>query len=397
MSSAPTPAPHTPVNFLQAGGAAFFSARCITLLTNMGYEMAEFTSYDSLCEYLTECRARRAGASKPSGMSQQRFDELQAEGPRSRREFQLGEPTNIPGTRVRNPLAFQAGHTMMNSTQQSQRGNPCSNVVDGHREGLYPCMPHQGPVTVDGQTHNTVTALEYNQALANGATEGGAYANLPPAEGAAQAERDARKRINAVTQKQRVENDQPLSQRLNSGRSPRDQRPPVRPEELPADQTTPLDTNIQRAPKEHQVEGKSANECIDNFRKMGAEGMRQECANSAADNQATADAAGVTGADLDQAEADRQQAWADYREASAIRKETVGGPGHDADMDRECAQLHRQAMQATQRRNACHAACLAEQGRRIESGEGRNAPRAPNYDGENVPHTEAGPGKTHVF
>ncbi len=391
------PAPHTPVAFVKAGGAAFFSARCIKLLTNMGYEMEEFTSYDGLRNYLDECRARRPGAARPSSMSKKRFKELQAEGPRSRREFELGEPTYLPGTRIRNPLAFQAGHTMMNSTQQAQRGNPCSNVVDGHGEGLYPCIPHQGPVTVDGLTHNTVTALEYNQALANGATEGGSYANLPTPDAAARAEEDARKRINATTQQRKAEKQQPLQHRLNSGRRADDPRPPVRPGDLPPNATTDPAKDLGRAPKDHQVSGKSVNECIDNFRKMAAEGMRQQCATDVEKNQAIADEAGVTSADLDEAERVRREAWQADRDARRTREKLVGKAGVDPELDEICLATRRNAMDATRQRNAVRAACLAEQGRRLRDGRGRNAPRAPSYDGENVPHTAAGSGATHNY
>src|SRR5690606_36049793 len=99
MSAGPTPPPHVPRTLLKAGGSAFFSQNCVDKLTELGFHPDEFGTYDSVLEYIRKCR-----------------EKVQKNESCTPRERQLGEPYQLADGTL-NPLAFQSGHLMMNSTQ----------------------------------------------------------------------------------------------------------------------------------------------------------------------------------------------------------------------------------------------------------------------------------------
>jgi hypothetical protein len=113
----PTPAPHVPINLLKAGGTAFFSAACVAALAKCGYSPADFGTYDGVRSSITD--------------AQKQVSDLQA----------AGQP--VP-PELQQRANSQSGHIGMNTLRQRQRGNPCSNVVDGYYANQAACMPHEG-------------------------------------------------------------------------------------------------------------------------------------------------------------------------------------------------------------------------------------------------------------
>ncbi len=141
MGSAPTPTPHTPINFLKAGGNAMFSAECIAALAKCNYEPEDFGSYDQVSKRIDKARAKTSA-----------YDEWVAKGrPATRpKDFDKDYPKRgpwpppAPTDRERWLSTCQAGHLGQNACRQRGRGDPCSNLVDGYQDNLAACMPHQG-------------------------------------------------------------------------------------------------------------------------------------------------------------------------------------------------------------------------------------------------------------
>jgi len=417
VSSAPTPVPHTPVNFVKAGGSAFFSAKCIALLTELGYEMGEFGTYSSVREYIEECRARR-GFKKPSSMSQERYDQLKKEGPRSQREFQLGEHS----WGGNNPNSFISGHTTFNATQVARgsrsgvRGqgatpgaplqggdSPCMNLTDGHTTSNYPCVAERGgSVTNDGTDSARNAAAEYNGADANGAQVGGRYAGQETGQDAfARSEADADSRIDDNVSAKRQENTEPLTSKT----SMQGNTSQAKAAGLP---TTTLDGTkpeaaqaADRATGDQQVSGDTAEDCIKNFRKKAAAGMRQEYADNVSENEAAAAAAGVssdpppTPQERRQAEEERREAHRQLRESQQARNAEIDRVQQEQGISRAEAERRvdqtpigqeRQTRQAAYddaatRCRGMDSACAADQGRRIAQDQGRTDARCPGGGG----------------
>ncbi|MBC7174225.1 MAG: hypothetical protein H5U40_17405, partial [Polyangiaceae bacterium] len=207
------------MTLLKAGGAAFFSAACITALNEAGFEMGEFGSYDSVLKYLQECRLRRMRDEFPvqyAALSpRQRLSKAADRPVASRREWQLGEPTRLPengnpNSGAMNPLAFQSGHTVQNATQQTMRGHECSNVVTGHSDGGFPCQAHQGMATDPRSIHGQGSMEEFDDATRGGqvpARDASGnpvnYAGLEPPESARQCQTDAEGRAVNVLERTR--------------------------------------------------------------------------------------------------------------------------------------------------------------------------------------------------
>lgn len=355
---------HTPIQLLKAGGNAFFSAACIALLSQLGYNMEEFGTHESVLNYLRRCRQRRReGRTRSTG--------------RTAREHQLGAPWFVPGSDPprRNPASFESGHLMMNGTQQGRRGDACSNLTDGHDDSLYPCMPHQGPAGIQGTVHNENTAMEYNQAGANGAQPNGNYANASSSQAAhAQCQQDCQSRIDHVVGRRRDELGQPQGQAANQGSDANDPNPNGAAAAGAAGSAAPGSGAMPGTNADGKVDGNTAEECIENFRKFGEAAMKQHASSdeTIAANQAAAGSA--TPADYPAAR-DRLDAAEQRIRDRRARGETPSQADY---------QERARARRAVER---CNAACRAEQGRRIQqSPPGREGARCPS-GAQRVPGT----------
>lgn len=159
MSDAPTPAPHTPANYLEGGGSTFFSRNCQQLLINAKLNPDWFGSYshvDRLCGNARE-KCQRWDSASPS----ERASGATADG------TPLERPT--PGDRYL--ASCQSGHLVRDSNfresgrssdglNRSARGDPCRNLVDGYISNEAPAVPQQGRAANARHEHGRHTNLE---------------------------------------------------------------------------------------------------------------------------------------------------------------------------------------------------------------------------------------------
>lgn len=143
MTAAPTPPPHTPIVLLKAGAGQWFSAQCLDLLAQAGYQGDDFGSYEHVAERCSDARAR-----------------VNAYWTARRQGVTPLPPRPTPHDHFL--ASCQGGHLQQNACFQGSggRGNPCRNVVDGYETDLYPCMPHQGNADTAGSEHNWVSCRE---------------------------------------------------------------------------------------------------------------------------------------------------------------------------------------------------------------------------------------------
>lgn len=259
--SAPTPAPHVPVAFLKAGGSSFFSAKCIALLLELGYHPDDFGSYDSVRERLQQ---KRKSVETHTG-DIKNLDPHDAE---------FGQPTSNRAGH------YQAGHLGMNGQRQKKRGDTCSNVVAGHDLGLYPCMPHQGSAMVQGTEHNRTTVREIDVARHGRNTNDPIPADVMSAEDDMRTQQQIQARRESLQAQGKGQN----IGRMQSGTEAEKAKALAEAEAVRAKAL-----NGKEVAK-NQIEGDTAADCINNFRKGAEAGMRDHAKNSntIAENEAAA-------------------------------------------------------------------------------------------------------------
>ncbi|MCB9596646.1 MAG: hypothetical protein H6719_28235 [Sandaracinaceae bacterium] len=183
MSSAPTPAPHTPMSLIKAGGMDMSAAACAKALAACGIDPDGFGSYKSVNESQRQAR-----------------DTLGADA-RKEAEARGGTPdAHVPpcsgGTPCRchasdiardisTPEAFlhanaQSGHMSQDAfyRQPSGRFDVCQNHPPGNGHSgtagydgrAAPCMDHTGQSNVSGSPHQMIcqTEIDFAQGQPNG-------------------------------------------------------------------------------------------------------------------------------------------------------------------------------------------------------------------------------------
>ncbi|AGC44067.1 hypothetical protein MYSTI_02751 [Myxococcus stipitatus DSM 14675] len=175
--NAPTPPPHTTLLYLEAGGSSFFSANCQALLINAKLNPDWFGSYSKVDKVCSKARSR---CSQWDNASDAERAQGFANGPSPRRGTALEPPT--AGDRYLSQC--QSGHLVRDSNfreggrssdglNRDARGDPCRNLVDGYTEGGAPSVPMQGLASDAQHEHGVITRYEnadarrqrrYNQA-----------------------------------------------------------------------------------------------------------------------------------------------------------------------------------------------------------------------------------------
>jgi len=387
-----TPAPHVPCFFIKAGGSSFFSDRCIELLAKLGYEADDFGSYNHVRERLRACRAKVAAHDNPEpGVAP-------GEAP-SARERELGAPLTSPDH-------YQAGHLGMNTCMQEERGNPCSNLIDGHDMGLYPCMPHQGSAMDPGSEHNRWTVREIDGPMAN---EGAKHGGLYPADAMS---RDADERTRALLREREAA--QRTSNQPAAASAPGQAGPGAAADGTSTSPVAGQAGAQDRMPPESRIDGETADECINNFRKAAEAEMKAHAAHpdTIAANQAAAGSQQARDDARAEAEAKGKEAEAAQAELahaqrslggkrSAVTKAQQAAQGVPTQQqaaaidqaqqraDEQAAEVERlrakrdstaAAAGAAQARSTRmeNALCRANQGQAIAAGKGRTDGRYPN-------------------
>lgn len=339
-----TPAPHVPVNFLLAGGGAFFSARCIALLAEYGYQPEEFGTYENTLSHLRQCRQevadwRRAGSPAP--------------GPDARTQ-ELGRP-------VSDPNHYQSGHLGMNSCHQDTRGRPCTNFVDGHEMDQYPCMPHQGSALDAGSEHNRWTVREVDVPLSRGEPR----STYPASE----MSQDANRRTEQLL-KERQETLQAQGRGENLGRMALGTEAERQAALAEAQGAQGAGVDGEMLPEDQRIDGTSAADCINNFREGAVSGLRAHAADeeTIARNDAAACGEYPDGSPLPGMP--RRNAGETQEQYQQRLQDRVNEPGLTDD------QRSARRGQVTRVQNA---RCRAEQGRRLQRDpDGRRDGRRPD-------------------
>ncbi|RZO66319.1 MAG: hypothetical protein EVA89_00460 [Sandaracinaceae bacterium] len=126
-----TPAPHTPVNFLKAGGMGGFSAKCIQLLAECGYHPDDFGNHAYVQDRLKQARQKR----------KEYLEQCKQDGVRP--------SPNGPDPHTAFLARCQSGHLTQDALMRGKgsRGDCCANHsppgsdTRGYHTDAAPCMP----------------------------------------------------------------------------------------------------------------------------------------------------------------------------------------------------------------------------------------------------------------
>lgn len=400
-------AAHTPIMFAKGGGNAMFSAECVQMLSDAGFTPDDFGTYNQLSEQV-----------KPERRQAKRMVAL-LERKRERQGGELSPRDEDRLQEAQRAASVEVAHLGQNATRQGQRGRVCSNVVDGHSDGDYPCVLLGGPAMVNGEPnpdseHGRQTQQEFDHADRAAANATATTAQGDPVYPAEQLRADERARASAIV-RDRASTTQ-TSSAQDAGAMP----------ETPSPQQTASLAAYEAALRERKTEGEheasvidgqTAAECIDTYQKMGEAAMKRKMEERTKQNAETAGSAkdrADARADADAAEAHIDAANGGVREArrefrNAMRSSrNLNRPdnprrdpthrGHaqwqadraaasqrvrEADGSlRRAQRVQRGAVREARRlrTNASKmeaANCRAEQGRRLAAGQGRTDGRVP--------------------
>lgn len=256
MSSAPTPAPHTPILFARGGASMAWSAECVKALAECGYHPDDFGDYEHV-------RKRCRNAKNLVGR-QNEYDQAPQPKPPP------NAPNPGPTMHDRFLAESQSGHLTQDATQvragSRGAGNPCDNLVDGYDSAAAPCMPQHGNAQTFGTQHNRASVMESEQPYAGSSPP---RENTPYPPG--QLERDTQERTRAIVRHR--------CDPANNG--PQPQTPAVAygaantpgyfgpndPRNAPASASANATVISPSSSPEGRSPADVAAECIDNFRK----------------------------------------------------------------------------------------------------------------------------------
>ncbi|MBZ4397895.1 hypothetical protein [Myxococcus sp. AS-1-15] len=164
-TDAPTAPPHTPLLYLEMGGSNFFSERCQALLIQAHLNPDWFGSYSTVGNVCSDAKAK---CSRWDGATQAERDRGFTENPGPpATQTPLERPTT--GDRYLNQC--QSGHLVRDSNFREAgrstdglgrraRGDPCRNLVDGYQEEQAPAVPMQGAAFNPQHEHGLHTRNE---------------------------------------------------------------------------------------------------------------------------------------------------------------------------------------------------------------------------------------------
>ncbi|MDY7231159.1 hypothetical protein [Hyalangium rubrum] len=377
MSDAPTPAPHTPANYLEGGGSTFFSRHCQQLLINAKLNPDWFGSYshvDRLCGNAREKCQRWDSATQPERDSGTASD---------------GSPLHRPTPGDRYLASCQSGHMVRDSNfretgrstdglNRSARGDPCRNLVDGYISHEAPAVPQQGRAANPRHEHGRHTGLE-NSNTADRRQHN--YENGRPEEHYRQRDRHAdedSRTSSYVSDHQkkwrgaeREARNQPPGAGASSGAGAGGSAASAGGPGGAAGSGLGNVSSPTCAPGE-VVDGNTAAKCINNWRKKAEEQMKRDVADATDDNAAAATPpANFPGRHAPPPSHQAQyQSHLDQRvlTARAAYNAAKGTSGASAAK----GALMRASANANEFRNA---GCLAEQGARLRGDPGAGPPR----------------------
>ena len=256
MPTPPIVPDQTPVQFLMGGAAAQFSADCLKALAEAGINPASLGSYTYVSKVNAAARKyvkwQKGGKKGPA-------PEL---------------PEGIEPKDCKYLATCQSGHLVQNGVYQEsgELGNPCNNVALGHSTGDYPCMPQAGHANQDGGEHAYVSRHEEDSAA-----EAGKPGEKYPGK---KIESDADDRTDFADDKKMA---------ARNGRKPTKARKGKQGAAAGADATAGGRAGAASGVKGRKgkkpnepwkgtLDGETAQDCINAFRKAGEAAMRAKCA-----------------------------------------------------------------------------------------------------------------------
>lgn len=290
MSQAPTPAPHTFVLYLLSGGSAFFSVRCQEELIKASMNPDWCGSYSYVADLNKNARQKCAA-----------WDEAAAAGRPGRGPNGDALPQPTPADRYLSQC--QSGHLLRDSnfreSGKGARDNPCRTIVPGFETDNAPCVPQQGQAKVKGTEHNAHTLLE-NQASAAQRAQNESGGTIPPKgdprnpggpypPDTRRADEDARTQPMLDKHKAdypKLSQDTTPGGPVGAGASAGAAGGPVAGSAAAVDAKDPAKPNC---PPELEVDGSTAAECINNWRKKAEQAMYDNAKANAAKNAAAAE------------------------------------------------------------------------------------------------------------
>jgi hypothetical protein len=296
MSDGPTPPVQTPVNFLLAGAAGMFSAECEAHLAAAGYEPEDFGGFNHVQARINAAR-----------------DRVNNQGSTDPHDVMLANST---------PSHLQMDALMR---RDGMRGNPCGNVVPGHDSNMFPSMPMSRVPDAGGLSNEDRMGLDEREALRR---RGLRVGDRVPADAMTA---DADQRLRNIP-------GFPATPPATSPAPPTGVPPatpaPGAPGGAPATGGAQAGTPTQpNAPTAAPIAGNDAVECINNFRKVGEQRMRQACVEQREENMRIASPAHATQVTQNAAAAQTAQANAQAAHDAAnarvaamnARRDTAGG------------------------------------------------------------------------
>ncbi|MFY1829209.1 hypothetical protein ACN47A_25045 [Myxococcus fulvus] len=371
-ASAPTPPPHTPVNYLEGGGSSFFSRQCQQLLIKAKLNPDWFGSYDHVAKLNREAKAKCArwdtatAAEHAAGMKD-------------------GTPLERPTAGDRYLRSCQSGHLVRDSNFRESgaddmgndaRGDPCRNVIDGYESDRAPAVPQQGMAS-ENMEHGRHTRRE------NADTQRRRYDNSesgrPETEyGQRQRHADEDARVNQYVREHQ--------QRWRTSERAANQQPPGLAGTSGSGASGSASASggpggaagsglgsvkSPTCPPADVIDGKSAAKCINNWRKKAEAQMKQKMADDMARHERDSTVpASFTGSPPPPSRQDQYQAHLDQNvhNAEAAEAAAQGTPGA-ATAARTTSTAKRRATSFRRAR------CRAEQGARLRGDPGAGPPR----------------------
>lgn len=382
MSDAPTPAPHTPANYLEGGGSTFFSKKCQQLLINAKLSPDWFGSYDHVDKLCNNARKKcERWDSATQAERDQGFTLSKHKPPRQ-------VPLHRPTAGDRYLASCQSGHLVRDSNfresgtstdglNRDARGDPCRNLVDGYLEEQAPAVPQQGRAADPRHEHGRHTRNE------NANTERRRGLNSEsgrPEENYPQSARrqDENSRTNSYLRDH--------EEKWRAAQSEAARQPPgagatsgagaAGSASSAAGPGSAQNAGLGRAqdptcPPSQVVDGNNAAKCINNWRKKAEAQMKKEVADATDTNRANSTPPpSFTGAPPPPSRQAQYQAHLDQQvlNTRTAYEAAKGTPGETAAKDA--------ASRASQKANAFrNAGCLAEQGARLRGDPGAGPPR----------------------
>lgn len=275
----PGPA-QTPIVLANAGEYAQFSDKCVQLLIEAGYNPADFGSYSHVAKRIRAAKAKvKAWKDKTPGPD--------------------GKPPLKPNPYEEWLAKCESGHLHQNAVFQTKRGDDCTNTKPGlYDMEMAPCMPQWGKSTDPCTEHYHVTRKE--RAAGKKRKEEAEKKGKPGVYEGATADKDADQRANELGDEkadkkkddEKVKKTKTSKQEERKAKQTGDKGRTAKAKGAAALKAQAAADKKAKKPsvgKKGGVDGDTAEECINNWRKAAFKQMREKIIKERDENRKKAD------------------------------------------------------------------------------------------------------------